>query len=145
MRIEPPAPALQTGATRASRRARGRAGEFALPDTDTDGPGEAAGATPQPAGLTGGASVLAANATSGPEPAGAAQAEVADRAAAQQGRALLGALAGLQLAALGAGGAAARQALSDLARDLPQTADPGLQEVLRAIAQRAAIELARAE
>ena len=70
-----------------------------------------------------------------------------DAAAAGQGRALLGALAGLQLAALGGGqgegGAAARQRLADLAQALPQAGDKRLDDVLRAIAQRAAIELAR--
>jgi hypothetical protein len=69
--------------------------------------------------------------------------EVADGAAKGHGEALLHALAGLQHAVLGAGGAGARAALAALAQDLPRAADPALDAVLQAIAQRAAVELAR--
>ena len=58
-------------------------------------------------------------------------------------KALLRALAGLQLASLGTGEACARDALAALAQDLPSAGDPRLDAVLKAIAQRAAVELAR--
>ena len=38
-----------------------------------------------------------------------------------------------------------RRTLAELARALPQATDPGLDSILQAIAQRAAIELARSE
>ena len=66
-----------------------------------------------------------------------------DGAAEGHGQALLRALAGLQLASLGTGEACARDALAALAQDLPSAGDPRLDAVLKAIAQRAAVELAR--
>ena len=141
MRIEPSAVPLAPVSTSGARRARRRNGDFTLPEGAQDQE-EAAQAVPQPAGLTGAACLLAAASMAGSTADSAAQ---ADSQAAGHGRALLGALAGLQLAAVsGGGGAQVRQTLADLARALPQAADPRLDEVLRAIAQRAAIELARA-
>jgi hypothetical protein len=81
--------------------------------------------------------LAAAEPPAAPEP-------VPDATCAVRGTAVLDALAGLQMAALGGGGGAARQALADLAQSLPQPAEPGLAAILQAIAQRAAIELARA-
>ncbi len=66
-----------------------------------------------------------------------------DREAGRHGRAMLGALAGLQLAGLDGDTIAARRTLADLARALPAGASPGLDSILQAIAQRAAVELAR--
>jgi hypothetical protein len=66
-----------------------------------------------------------------------------DQQAGRHGRAMLGALAGLQLAGLGGDTVAARRTLADLARALPAGASPGLDAILQAIAQRAAVELAR--
>ncbi len=139
MRIDPAAMPLPPVAARAMRRTRTSGGAFALPDAAEEEP--AAEATEPPSQITAATCVLAADAAGRSAAADAAQ---ADMRAAGQGRALLGALAGLQLAALGGGGAQVRQTLADLARALPQAADPRLDEVLRAIAQRAAVELARA-
>ena len=125
------APRLASG-TRVARRAAG----FAVSEAPDTGEAAAAG------GVAGVMGLLPAGALDGAEAAGG-DAVRDDAAAAGQGRALLGALAGLQLAALGGGGVAARRTLADLARALPQATDPGLDAVLRAIAQRAAIELAR--
>ncbi len=82
-------------------------------------------------------------ALAGPEAADAAAYEIADAAAKRHGEALLHALAGLQRAVLGAGGGVGGGALAALAQDLPRAADPRLDAVLQAIAQRAAVELAR--
>ncbi len=76
--------------------------------------------------------------------------ETRDREARRHGGAMLRALGGLQLAMLGGDGAQALRTLSELAGSelaggAPSAADPGLDQVVRAIAQRAAIELARAE
>ena len=144
MRIEPPPLSPPATDTRAMRRTRSRTGDFALLDAAEEQESATSPVLAAP-GLTATTCLLAAGAV-GHSAAGATQAEreLADRAAAGQGRALLGALAGLQLAGLGKGGVQARQTLADLARALPQAADPRLDEVLRAIAQRAAIELARA-
>ena len=71
-----------------------------------------------------------------------------DREARRHGRALLQALAGLQRAALQGDGDQARAALATLAetaRDEPEADDPVLRLILREIAVRAAVELARAE
>jgi hypothetical protein len=78
-------------------------------------------------------------------PVDAAPADAADCTATRHGRAMLGALAGLQAAALGGDTVAARRTLADLARALPAGASPGLDTILQAIAQRAAVELARSE
>ena len=122
----------------ARRLRRSGADGFALPA----GEASEAGGVDLGNAASGGVGCLLPAAAVGPSgPAGGAA--QADETAAGQGRALLGALAGLQLAALGDGGVQARRTLADLARALPQAADPRLDEVLRAIAQRAAIELAR--
>ncbi len=55
---------------------------------------------------------------------------------------MLHALAGLQLAALGGDAAAGHDALDRLG-DLPATGEPGLDGVLQAVAQRAAVERAK--
>ena len=68
-----------------------------------------------------------------------------DAAASRQGSELLQAMAGLQRALLDGTGQAAQQSLADLARTLPKSADPALNAVLQAIAQRAAVERARTE
>jgi hypothetical protein len=73
--------------------------------------------------------------------------ERADRAARRHGRAMLQALAGLQLAMLGddaAGGTAARERLAALVGGMPAADDPVLRLILREIGARAAVELARA-
>ncbi len=144
MRIDLPAPPVAATALRAARRARNRGGDFAMPEASEEQE-EAAPAMGSASGLSGAGCLLAADAVISSCAGRAEREALADRAAARQGRALLGALAGLQLAALGKGGVQARETLADLARALPQAADPKLDEVLRAIAQRAAIELARAE
>jgi hypothetical protein len=66
-----------------------------------------------------------------------------DQAAMQRGGALLNAVAALQIAALGGETGLALQKLEALAQTPPTAADPALDSVLQAIAQRAAIELAR--
>ena len=139
MRIDPTASPLPSSATRVLRRGRSRALSFAV--TDEAERHDAAGAAPPAAALTTLTCLLPQDAAGMADGAGDAK---VDQVAAGQCRALLGALAGLQLAALGGGGVQAQQTLADLARALPRPADPGLDDVLRAIAQRAAIELARA-
>jgi hypothetical protein len=116
-------------ATQARRRQTG----FAVPECGT----EAAAEAPAEAGAGARLPLLTLQA------AGMADAQdAAERAAAKQGEGLLGAMRGLQLAILGAGGGAA-QALGKLAESVPDSADPALNAVLRGIAQRAAIERAR--
>ncbi len=67
-----------------------------------------------------------------------------DRRARKHGRAMLDALARLQLALLGGDAdAEAVRCLSALARQPADAADPALREMLGAIALRAGIELAR--
>ncbi len=141
MRIDPPAPPPSPIASRAMRRTRRPGDEFAVPEDGQSEESAATNASQQAPALVGLTCLLAQDAAAAP--AGADAGEAA-RAAVGQGRALLGALAGLQIAALGGDGVQARQTLADLARALPESADPGLDAVLRAIAQRAAIELARA-
>ena len=71
-----------------------------------------------------------------------------DREARRHGRALLKALAGVQRAALGGNGDQAQAALATLAetvRDEHEADDPVLRLILREIAVRAAVELARAQ
>ena len=71
-----------------------------------------------------------------------------DREARRHGRALLQALAGLQRAALAGEDGQAQAALATLAntvRDPHEADDPVLRLILREIAVRAAVELARAE
>jgi hypothetical protein len=115
-------------------RPRRRQTDFAVPETgetaDTHAPAEASAAAQVPL-LTLQAGEMA-------------EAEAAtDRAAAGHGNALLGAMRGLQLALLGGSTGQGPDALAQLADTLPQAADPALDAVLRAIAQRAAIERAR--
>jgi hypothetical protein len=69
----------------------------------------------------------------------------ADRDAARRGAALLDAVTGLQQALIGGDPLAARDRLAALARQNLGAADPGLHLVLQAVAQRAAVELARSE
>jgi hypothetical protein len=122
----------ESGVTSGVRLRRRQSG-FAVPDTvDAEAahaPAEAS-AVPAPV-LTQQADELA-------------EAEAAaDREAARQGYALLGAMKGLQLAMLGNGADEGQAALSQLAASSPHAADPALNDVLRAIAQRAAVERAR--
>ncbi len=109
---------------------------FALPTEDPD-PGHGAVATAaEPEGVA-----IAAILSERPRTAPPAD----HQAATQYGRAVLDALAGLQAAALAGEGAGQRDRLTELLRGLPRAAEPGLDDVLRAIAQRAAVELARSE
>jgi hypothetical protein len=76
----------------------------------------------------------------------AASEGVSDHVAAGHGGAVLKAIAGLQVALLGGGVEAdteARRRLEALLQDLPSAENPALDEVLQAIGQRAAVELAR--
>lgn len=67
-----------------------------------------------------------------------------DRRARKHGRAMLDALSRLQLGLLdGECGAGALASLSALAEHCPEAADPGLRDLLRAVALRARVELAR--
>jgi uncharacterized protein YfiM (DUF2279 family) len=72
---------------------------------------------------------------------------MADRSARRHGKAMLQALGALQRALLGAdegdGPSAACTALADLAGRMPEADDPLLRLILREIAARAAVELAR--
>ena len=131
------APAQAAASRRAAPRQRGES--FAVTEDDSGNAPELPAAT-APAQAS--AVVLL---SAGPAGGGRQADPAADRKAAGHGRAMLGALAGLQAAALGGGGAAAHQALAELARAVPEAADPGLGAVLQAIAQRAAVELARSE
>jgi hypothetical protein len=135
MPIEPitAAPSL-AAATRARRRQTG----FAVPDAAAQAGDELAVEVPAEA-ATAQVPLLTLQA------AGLADAQAeADRSAARQGEGALDAMRGLQLALLD-GDAGGRAAFAKLAGDLPSAADPALQAVLQAIAQRAAIERARGE
>jgi len=67
-----------------------------------------------------------------------------DRGARRHGQSLLRELAALQRALLGdAGDAACLQRLAALGRATPDAADPGLAAIVRSLAVRAAVELAR--
>ena len=69
-----------------------------------------------------------------------------DRRARQHGRAMLDALARLQLALLGGHSAAeALAGLAALAGQCPDASDPGLRDLLGSIALRARVELARSD
>ncbi len=70
---------------------------------------------------------------------------VRDRAARRHGKALLEALAALQHALLGGEEGPALQRLAALLAAMPEAADPRLGAVLRAVALRAQVELARRE
>jgi hypothetical protein len=142
MRVDFPAPVGAGQPVQATRRTRRVGSGFALPETEGADLPPAAEAAACPAAGCVLAGDVGAQADPGPT----------DAQAANQGRAVLDALAGLQRAALAGSGevgegasGAARAALAALAADLPRVADPGLDGVLRAIGQRAAVELARAE
>ncbi len=122
------------GPVSAGARPPRRQTDFAVPDAsevaDSIAPSEASATTQVPL-LTLQAAALA-------------EAEAAaDREAARQGHALLGAMRGWQLALLGGPAGQAERVPAGLADTLPHAADPALNAVLRAIAQRAAIERAR--
>jgi hypothetical protein len=74
-----------------------------------------------------------------------ADAGVADRQARRHARAMLQALAALQLAVLGGTAAEARARLAELAAQPAEATDPLLRLILREIGARAAVELARGE
>ena len=74
-----------------------------------------------------------------------ADAAVRDHLARQHGDATLRALSSAQAALLGDRLDAARCTLAALVRTRPAASDPGLDAVLRAIAVRAAVELARGD
>ncbi len=116
-------------------RARGHASGFSLPAGD-DAAGMARGC------LEAGASA-ATNAVSLLADGPGADGAVTDREARRHGQAVLDALAGLQLAQLGGDPRASLSGLADLAAAPRPASDPGLEEVLQAIAARAAVELAR--
>lgn len=70
---------------------------------------------------------------------------VRDREARRRGEAILAALAALQRALLGGGDDAALERLAALTEDVPEAADPRLATLVRALALRARVELARHE
>jgi hypothetical protein len=116
-----------------TRLRRRRQPGFAIPDT-----GEA-----EPAHAPAEASAVLAPVLTQQADDMAEAAAAADREAAQLGHGLLGAMKGLQLAMLGGTGDDGQAVLSKLAAGLPHATDPALNDVLRAIAQRAAVERAR--
>jgi len=71
--------------------------------------------------------------------------EVLDRQARRHGKAMLEALAGLQMAVLGGDAGSGRARLVELSKAPPEAADPVLRLILREINIRAAVELARPE
>ena len=113
----------------AARRRRLDGAGFALPE-DAPAPAPAAAAALPALGL------LAMQEAAG--------ADAADRAARQQGEALVQELGALQLALLSGTPAAAGGRLASLARNPAQAADPRLAAVLGALRLRAEVELARA-
>ncbi len=125
------------GPAPATTRVRRRDTGFALP-----GAGEAVEAELPAAAMPAPVPLLTLQAAESEAKPGVGEA-AADHAAARHGETLLGALRGLQLAMLG--GAGAEHDLARLADGLPHATDPGLDSVLRAIAQRAAVERARRE
>jgi hypothetical protein len=137
---------LGQAATRQAVRPRRAAAGFAMP-AESEAPPDGASAEPglvRSAPAEAAPALLAAQetgATAAPDEA--AQADQADQAATSHGSALLAALSGLQAASFGGDITAARSALAELASTMPAAADPRLGELVRAIAQRAAIELAR--
>jgi hypothetical protein len=124
-----------------SKPVRRSAAGFALPAEPADpaSPAEAAHSE-APAALTQAACVslvdLAGDASDAPS-------RPDDRSAASHGSVLLQAMARLQVALLDGHEADARQTLAALAGAMPSAADPELETVLQAVAQRAAVELAR--
>jgi hypothetical protein len=124
------------------RRAAGAGGGFQVTDAQE--------APAQDDAASVGATVLATpiGALDAHEVSGHAEEPVSDEAAGRHGQALLAELAKLQVACLtgpGAASGSARAAIDALAQSLPGAATPGLQTVLRAVAQRARIEAARSE
>ncbi len=98
---------------------------------------DASEAVAVPAQASTATAAAAHNAASAYEPA------ARDQHAKHHGEATLRALASAQAALLGGSPDAARQSLAALADNPPVAADPRLNAVLRAIAVRAAVELAR--
>jgi hypothetical protein len=132
MRIEGPGRTLAPSGKPTARRA---GAGFAVAETP-DEPGAAAAAHAEAAPPLAGIGPLV-------PPDGTA--EVNDREAARQGAALLDAMAGLQKALIDGDSAQARARLAGLAQQGLSAADPALDRVLQAVAQRAAVELARTE
>lgn len=136
-------PTPLAGGARSTRR-QAKTG-FALP-ADAEQPSEQApaesGPVAAPAASEAIGLLIASEAAPQPLP-------VDDEAASRQGSALLQAMAGLQRTLLEGSGPTSRQAahhsLEALAKTLPKAADPALDAVLQAIAQRAAVERARSE
>ena len=131
MRVWQTVPGTPCCPSRASRRAL-RDSRFALPGEDED----AASVPVQAPAVSIASPVLAS--LSAPVEASPANAAACVQAADD----VLGALQSLQLAALGSGGAQARQVLAGLCSP-PRSGNAALDGVLQAIAQRAAVELAR--
>jgi hypothetical protein len=144
MRITPPYSAPPAAATLRGRR---RAGDFSVLDRQAGQESPGAGAAEaDPGGEATAPATVNLTALQAAQPGQAeAPPQETDRQASRHGRAMLGALAGLQLASLGGDRVAARRTLADLARALPAGASPGLDAILQAIAQRAAVELARSD
>jgi hypothetical protein len=135
MRIEGPGRPAAPSAKPAARRA---GAAFALADPAGD-PAAETQAAPEAAAPEAAAPVQLSTALPPPEPPG----EPDDRAAARQGAALLDAMAGLQQALIGGDQETARACLATRAESPAGAADPRLDSVLKAVAQRAAVELAR--
>jgi len=131
---------ISTSQTKAPRRFRPGAASFTIAP-EAEGAGEAAGNEQ----LSAAPHMMNLAAMTASPPSNPGSVRESDHVAASHGCALLGALAGLQLASLDGDEVAARRTLAELARALPQATDPGLDSILQAIAQRAAIELARSE
>lgn len=111
-------------------RKAGPTGGFAVPETA----GPAVAAVPASVSLT---TMLSLQETG--------REDVRDRAARRHGRAILELLAALQHELLDGQGCASASfdRLSALAEAVPDASDPALQQVLRAVALRARIEVAR--
>jgi hypothetical protein len=125
-------PAALAGGSRTRRRQPG----FSV------GPEDEASGAAAPATTSGAPSVGLVVLAEAGEPA---PESMSDQVAAGHGGAVLKAMAGLQLALLEGGDDEARRQLAALLKGLPTAADPALDEVLQAIGQRAAVELARSE
>jgi hypothetical protein len=136
-RVRARTPPATAGRANAQARDDGAFAAMLAPDEAANGSAEAAAT----AGLAGGAWLQASVADVFARTA-------QDRRARRHGRALLQALAGVQRAALagdGDRGQAALAALACTAMDEHEADDPVLRLILREIAVRAAVELARGE
>jgi hypothetical protein len=121
------------GVTPTTARARVSGGGFNVPGDSA----AAAADAPATSGVEVSLAGLLALQEAGEEP-------VRDRQARRRGNDLLAELAALQRDVLaGAPDAARLRRLAGLADDIPDAADPRLREVMRAIALRAQVELAR--